>query len=170
VSHTTHTQADFLSDFLEPFHFELERRQEMVDGTLTRRFGGYRDGSVGDDGVAGEVVVDVDRARAEYTHLTGFDVRCAMITHKVRRRPYDDVVRACACVVTAQLRSDTKRAENGRDGGERTGTTTSVRIVLNVIGSGTELPNAAAAAGVVDRPARARVSRATSARPAAVSW
>jgi len=62
----THTQADFLADFLETFHFELERGQEMVYGTLTRRFGSYSDGPADDDVVAAVVGV------AQYTHLTGF--------------------------------------------------------------------------------------------------
>lgn len=69
------TQTDFLSDFLEPFHFELQRCQEMVDGTLARRFGSRGQGSVvGYGNVAGgDAVVDVCRA-AEYTHLMGFQL------------------------------------------------------------------------------------------------
>lgn len=65
---------------------------------------------------------------------------------------------------------------------ERTGKkrrATGAQKQANVMGSGTELPPsgvavnadtdaAAIAAGVVDRPARARVSRATSARPAVI--
>lgn len=47
----------------------------MIDRTLARRLGSYLDGSVIVDNdwcVAVTVVVDVDRACAEYTHLTGF--------------------------------------------------------------------------------------------------
>lgn len=55
------TQAHFLSDFLQAFHLGLERRQEMIDGTLARRFGA-RDRSVVGGRVADEAVVDdVDR-------------------------------------------------------------------------------------------------------------
>jgi len=61
----SHTQADFLADFLETFHFELERRQEMVYGTLARRFGSYSDGPA-DDVVAAVIGV------AQNTHLVGF--------------------------------------------------------------------------------------------------
>lgn len=68
------TQTDFLSDFLQPFHFELERRQKVVHGTLARWFGRRGQGSVVGDhnGVAGVPVVYV--GRAEYTHLTGFQL------------------------------------------------------------------------------------------------
>lgn len=55
------TQAHFLSDFLQAFHLGLERRQEIVDGALARRFGA-RDRSVVGGRVADEAVVDdVDR-------------------------------------------------------------------------------------------------------------
>lgn len=55
------TEADFLSDFLQAFHLGLERRQEMIDGALARRFGA-RDRPVVDGRVADEAVVDdVDR-------------------------------------------------------------------------------------------------------------
>lgn len=42
----------------------------MVDGTLARGFGSYGDRSVNGD-IAVCTVVDVDRGRTEYTHLTG---------------------------------------------------------------------------------------------------
>lgn len=77
------TQTDFLSDFLKPFHFELERCQKVVDGTLARRFGCRGQGSVvDDDNVAGVAVVNVCRA-AEYTHLTGFQLYRAYTTTTV---------------------------------------------------------------------------------------
>jgi len=76
----THTQADFLADFLETFHFELERCQEMVYGTLTRRFGSYSDGPAEADDVVAAVV-----GVAQYTHLAGFR-GCAMISYDTKWR------------------------------------------------------------------------------------
>lgn len=81
----TRTEADFLSDFLEPFHFELERRQEMIDAALARRFGGRRDGSVVDV-AGGGAVVD----RAKYTHLRRSRGARARHTHTRGRQRYDE--------------------------------------------------------------------------------
>ena len=76
----THTQANFLADFLQPFHFELERCQKMVYGTLTQRFGGYSDGPAEVDDVVAAVV-----GVAQYTHLAGFR-GCAMISYNTKWR------------------------------------------------------------------------------------